>query len=92
MAVSVTLLRIIKEVAPSTRVLVRWSDGIEQEFPSVDAAREYALSAEDLELARKFLVGRFFAGNHDGANPSTVEGRTLTLDLLAQNTISVRST
>lgn len=92
MAISATLLRIIKEPLPSTRVLVRWSDGSEQEFPDLAAARAYALSAEgDPDLPRKFLLGRFFAGNHDGANPSTVEGRTLTIDLLAQNTITVRS-
>ena len=91
MAVSVTLSRIIKEQAPSTRVLIRWTDGTEQEFATLEEARLYALSAEDPDLARKILIGRFFAANHDGANPSTVENRTITLDLLAQNTVSVRS-
>lgn len=91
MAVSATLLRIIKESAPSTRVLVRWGDGTELEFQDIAAARDYALQAEDMETAKRILLGRFFAGNHDGANPSTIEGRTITFDLLAQNTITVRS-
>lgn len=91
MAVSATLSKIVIEPAPSTRVLFRWADGEEREFSSINEAREYALSAESSDLAKKILIGRFFAANHDGANPATVEGRTITMDLLAQNTISIRA-
>lgn len=91
MAVSATLLRIINEPAPSTRVRMRWADGEELEFASIDDARQWALQAEQVETAKRVLIGRFYASNHDGANPSTVEGRTITVDLLAQNTITVRA-
>ena len=89
--VEATLTRLIVEPAPSTRVLIRFSDGTELEFADLPSAREWALQAETVEAAQRILVGRFFASNHDGANPSTIEGRTITYDLLAQNTISIRA-
>lgn len=91
MAVTATLLRIIAEPRPSTRVRIRWSDGNENEFATIEEARVWAQEAETEENAKRILIGRFYAANHDGANPATVEGRICTLDLLAQNTVSVRT-
>lgn len=91
MALSATLLRIIRADAPATTVRIRWADGDEQEFATVEDARNWALGAEASDTIKRIAIGRFFAGNHDGANPATAEGRTYTIDLLSQNTISVRA-
>ena len=89
MAVSVTLSTIIKEPAPSTRCLVNFSDGAQLEFNSLSDAKAFVGNIETPENARLLIVGRWLAQHPDGGGTSSIEGRTLTIDMAAVNPISV---
>lgn len=60
-------------------VYVRWSDGVEQEFRSLQEARDLRDSlAQDRDVLRKMAIARYLRIDPNGTNPSLIEGHSLT--------------
>ena len=92
MAVSVTLTKIIKEPAPSTRCLINFSDGTQLEFNSLTDAKAFVSDIETMDNARLLIVGRWLAQHPDGGGTASIEGRTLTIDMSSVIPVSVSVT
>ena len=90
MAVSVSITRVVKEAAPSTRVLVTYDDGSGEEFSSLQAVQGILASTETPELARRLALARMLAISSDLSNTTPIVGKTCTLDLNAVNIFRVQ--
>lgn len=60
------------------RVYVRWSDKTEQDFGSLEEAREKVASKLDRETLRALALSRYLFIDPNGTNPGLIEGRTIT--------------
>lgn len=70
--------RTIRQVGGT--VFVRWSDKSEQEFRGLADARAFARDADFMrEAAKRMLIARYLRVDNAGANPSLLEGHSLTL-------------
>ena len=91
MAVSVTLTKVIKEPAPSTRCIINFSDGTQMEFDSIASViANISTLDSDPDVARKMLIGWWVGRDANLSNPNLVEGKTLTFDLQAPNLLRVQ--
>lgn len=61
------------------KVYLRWSDGIEQEFASLAAARVVRDDlAQHRGILRSMAIARYLRLDPTGANPSLIEGHSIT--------------
>lgn len=61
---------------------VRWSDGVELEFASIQDAKDYVQNTAKIQdVLRSMGIAKFFQVSPDGSNPSVIEGHSITLDL-----------
>lgn len=94
MAIAVQLTN-VRKVAATGRIYLQWSDGVELEFQNLqeikDWAQEADFSSEQAKGAlRKLLARWYFIRDPNGTTPSTVNGKTITLDLgAASNLLTV---
>ena len=90
MAVTATLSSVVFETDPSTRILVKWSNGSEWEFNGKQELKGAAGAIDDdVDLARKMLLVRWIRANPTLNNPSLVEGKTITFDVTATPMIQI---
>lgn len=73
------------------RVYVLWSDGVVQEWPGLAAAvaARDQLAQRATELARAFAVARYLRVDPTGANPSLIEGHSITVTDDSNNMVVV---
>lgn len=68
------------------KVYIRWADGCENEFASLQEAKDFCQPlADDPDLLKRLFIAAFLLRNPDGSNVAIIEGRTMTLDLTAAN-------
>jgi hypothetical protein len=91
MATTVTLTAVIKEAAPSTRVLVRFADGVELEFASLAQLQEWAREPDlSVTLTQKLCVAYTLARSETLTNLASTQGKSFTFDLTSNNPIRVQ--
>lgn len=89
MAISATLIDVV--TYPDGRVSVRFGDKTGMTFASSDELLVYAKSLEeDLDIAKKLLLGWWQARSPDLSNLNLVKGKTLTFDISSPNPIRVQ--
>jgi hypothetical protein len=71
------------------RIVVLFTDKIAIDFNSVAELKNYAQSVEeDQTLLRKLLI-LYWLKRNDGSDPTQIEGKHVTFDLLAPTLLSV---
>ena len=88
MAVSVTISSI--EQPPDGRIKVRYSDGLSQSFLNLDELKAYIGDLESVDNAMRFILARGVNVGNDLANTAVIVGKTLTLDVAANNVVSIK--
>jgi hypothetical protein len=83
MASSATLVSVVKEAAPSTRILFNFSDGMQREYASLlEVQGEVADFDSNHEgFCRMTLIARAVRLSADLSNTAQVVGKTATLDV-----------
>lgn len=90
MATTVDCTSVILEPLPSTRVLINFADGTQYEFASLaDLKSRIEELDQNADAARMFLIGQWLAKNPAGDNLTQIQGKRLTLDLLAVDALKI---
>lgn len=88
-AVTVTCVKIDKR--PDGQIWVTWGDGSTQYFPSLADVQAVGNEwAQNPESAQMLMLRFGLARSPDLSNTATIVGKSLTLDLSANNPIVVR--
>lgn len=91
MATSVTLTSVVKEPAPSTRVLVNFADGTSFEFVSLADLADWARSEDmDVRLTKQLCVAYALARSADLSSVASVANKNFTFDLTNNQPIRVQ--
>lgn len=91
MATTVTLVSVVKEPAPSTRVLVTFDDGTGFEFASLADLTDWARSADvDVRLTKQLCLAYALARSSDLATVASVANKNFTFDLANNQPIRVQ--
>ena len=69
---------------------ITWGNGSTSYFNTIDEMKQYVGELEDLDTAQKFLLSRGINVGNDFAQPNVVEGKTLELDVSANNPITIK--
>lgn len=77
MAASITCTRVIRR---NGRVYVNWSDKTQNEFTSLEDARAFVRDTLSKDSLRAMLIAKYLHVDPTAANPSLLEGRTITAD------------
>lgn len=89
----VTVVKITKEPAPSTRVRVRFSDKHTMEFSSPAVARreirQWLDEMNDPEFLRRLALAWWAARDDQLSDVSLIEGKTLTVAIETNNPMGV---
>ena len=91
MAISVTVSSAQKQ--PSGKYYVRFSDGVELEFNSLEKMKQHVRAFRDdtaTDFIRAMAIAKYLKSDPTGSNPGALVGRTMTIDLsLARNIVQV---
>ena len=91
MATTVSLISVVREPAPSTRVLVNFADGSQLDFPDLASLVAWAQQADQSrDLTQQMCVAYAAARSPDLSNVASVSGKNFTFDLSAPSPIKVQ--
>jgi hypothetical protein len=91
MATTVVLTSVVKEAAPSTRVLVRFADGTELEFASMaDLVASATEPDTSVSLTQRLCLAYTLARSADLSNLASTANKSFTFDLTSNNPIRVQ--
>ncbi len=83
-------LTVTKVFRRNGKAYINWSDKNQNEFESLQDAKDYANSVvNDLEFLRKLALCRYFQLDGNATNPSLIEGRTVTVTNESNNMVTV---
>jgi hypothetical protein len=93
MALSVTVTK-VRRVVATGRIYVHFADGPILDFANFQEVKDWAKdididAGQARDLLRKMAAQYYLARDPTGANPSIIEGKTMTLDLTSNTPLVV---
>ena len=77
-------------VQPGGEIEIVWDDGRTNFFSGIEEVRTHISDLETMDNAELFLIARGVNVGNDFTQPNVVEGKTLTLDVTANNPVRVQ--